>query len=223
MFTYFCCNPCFLLILKLICNILLNINIKESNLRNKTNFKVQTNYFVHSIFYFVAPFEINITARGVQEVGESLTLDCTITDTGRVGNPLDIRWIYDTTVLRRNTVMPTTANDSFPFYMDSYTIDQLSTSYEGRMIQCIANRTDPSTIDSYAITLDVTGKLKDKAVCALCFIHMYLSACNCIVKNIYLLTYPLIARLVHSYITKQLSDVLICLRIENTLSSNKKN
>ena len=94
-------------------------------------------------------------------MGESLTLNCTITDTGHGGNSLEIEWIYNTTTLQRNTVAPVTIN-SFPVYMDSYTIDQLTTSHEGRMIQCMVNRTDPPVIDSYGITLDVTGKFKEK-------------------------------------------------------------
>ena len=94
-------------------------------------------------------------------MGESLILNCTITDTGGSGNLLEIKWIYGTTTLQRNNVTPVTI-DSLPVYMNSYIIDELSTSHEGRMIQCMANRTNPPAIDSYSITLDVTGKFKEK-------------------------------------------------------------
>ena len=110
---------------------------------------------------FVAPLQIHITACGAQEVGESLTLDCTITDTSGSGNSLEIEWIYGTTTLQRSTVTPVII-DSFPVYTNSYIINQLNTSDEGRTIYCMANRTNPPAIDSYSITLDVTGKFKEK-------------------------------------------------------------
>ena len=45
-------------------------------------------------------------------------------------------------------------------YTDTYTITQLTTSDHGRVIQCIANRTDPPVMDNSIIILNVVGKLK---------------------------------------------------------------
>ena len=53
--------------------------------------------------------------------------------------------------------METVMNGS-SVYTDSYTITQLTTSDQGRVIQCIANRTNPPAMDSSNITLSVNGK-----------------------------------------------------------------
>ena len=110
------------------------------------------------VFSCLAPFEINITVRNVQQVGNPLTLDCGIKEINVTNSPLEIVWTTDTTILQRTNVTPNGSS----VYTNSYTITQLTTSDHGRVIQCIANRTTPPVIDSSNIILNVIGKLKGR-------------------------------------------------------------
>ena len=108
-------------------------------------------------FYCLAPFEINITARNIQQVGSPLTLDCIIYESSVTTSSLEIVWITNATILQITDAMSTLSNGS-SVYTDSYTITQLMTSDQGRVIQCIANRTNPPVMDSSIIILNVNGK-----------------------------------------------------------------
>ena len=68
-------------------------------------------------------------------------------------------WSSDGTELERtNDVSPTAMNNSL-VYTDSYTISQLSTTDDGRVIQCeVVINASPSVMASDSITLDVTGE-----------------------------------------------------------------
>ena len=104
-------------------------------------------------------FIISITAQSAQQVGNSLTLDCTVTDIISGSNMVEIVWTDNSNIiLRRINVTLTATMGSLPVYTDSYTITQLTTSDQGREIQCIASRTDPPVTDSGSIILSVTGK-----------------------------------------------------------------
>ena len=72
---------------------------------------------------------------------------------------VDIVWSSDGIVLRRiNDTTATTMNNSL-LYNDSYTISQLSTTDDGRVIQCeVVINTSPSVMANNNITLDVTGE-----------------------------------------------------------------
>ena len=110
---------------------------------------------------FVAPFEINVIAPDVQEVGDPLILNCTVKDMGddiNINNPLVIVWISNGMILQTVNAMPT-GSDHPPVYRDSYTITQLTTNDYRRMFQCLANRTNPPLIDSGSIILTVSGKI----------------------------------------------------------------
>ena len=109
-------------------------------------------------YIFADRFRIIVTASGVQQVGNSLTLNCNIIDlVSSSNNLLEILWTDNNNiVLRRNNV----TSDSLPVYTDSYTIIQLTTSDEGRMIRCTANSIDSPVMDSGNIILDEFGKLK---------------------------------------------------------------
>ena len=108
-------------------------------------------------FYCLAPFEINITARNIQQVGSPLTLDCVINDNSVTTSSLEVVWITNATTLQITDVMATVMDGSL-VYTDSYTITQLTTSDHGRVIQCIANRTNPPVMDSSNVVLSVNGK-----------------------------------------------------------------
>ena len=107
----------------------------------------------------LAPFIISVTARDIQQAGSPLTLDCSITVIdGNAGSPAEIVWITNTTILQRTDV-----TSSGSVYTDSYTITQLTTADDDRVIQCLVNRTNPPVVDSGTITLNVTGKWKENA------------------------------------------------------------
>ena len=100
-----------------------------------------------------------VTALDTQTVGQSLTLQCEVTTVRGITSRVDIVWSSSGTVLRRmNDTTATTINNSL-VYTDSYTISQLSTTDEGRVIQCevVINASTP-VMASDSITLDVTGE-----------------------------------------------------------------
>ena len=105
---------------------------------------------------------INVIAHDVQQVGNSLTLDCIITELVSNNNTLEIVWTDNSGTLKRTNVTSTGIEGLLPVYTDSYTIILLTSADQGREIQCIANRRDPPVTDSGVIVLNITGKLKKK-------------------------------------------------------------
>ena len=90
-------------------------------------------------------------------MGQSLTLQCNVTTVrGTITSRVDIVWSNDGTELKRVDGVSSTTVDNSSVYTDSYTISQLSTSDDDRVIQCevVINA---STLASDSITLDVTG------------------------------------------------------------------
>ena len=100
-----------------------------------------------------------MTAPNTQTVGQSLTLQCEVTTVSGITGRVDIVWSSDGTVLRRMSNTTATTMDNSLVYTDSYTISQLSTNDDGRVIQCeVVINTTPSVMASSTITLDVTGE-----------------------------------------------------------------
>ena len=99
-----------------------------------------------------------MTIPHTQTVGQSLTLQCEVTTVRGITSRVDIVWSSDGTELERmNNVSSTTVDNSL-VYTDSYTISQLSTTDDGRVIQCeVVINTSPSVLASNSVTLDVTG------------------------------------------------------------------
>ena len=99
-----------------------------------------------------------MTILHTQTVGQSLTLQCEVTTVRGITSRVDIVWSSDGTELERmNNVSSTTVDNSL-VYTDSYTISQLSTTDDGRVIQCeVVISTSPSVLASNSVTLDVTG------------------------------------------------------------------
>ena len=111
------------------------------------------------IIYITVPTPtVSVTAPNTQTVGQSLTLQCNVT-TVRGITRVDIVWSSGGTELQRmNDVSPTMMSDSL-VYTDSYTISQLSTTDEGRVIQCeVVINASPSVMASGTTTLNVTGE-----------------------------------------------------------------
>ena len=100
-----------------------------------------------------------MTAPNTQTVGQSLTLQCEVTTMRGITSRVDIVWSSGGTVLRRmDNVSSTTMGNSL-VYTDSYSISQLNTTDEGRVIQCeVVINASLSVMASNSITLDVTGE-----------------------------------------------------------------
>ena len=111
-----------------------------------------------------------MTALNTQTVGQSLTLQCEVTTVRGITSTVDIVWSSGGTELERtNGVSSTTMNNSL-MYRDSYTISQLSTTDEDRVIQCeVVINASPSIMANDSIALDVIGEYYDTiAACYYC-------------------------------------------------------
>ena len=92
-------------------------------------------------------------------MGQSLTLQCEVTTVRGITSRVDIVWSSGGTELERMNGMSSTTMDNSLVYTDPYTISQLSTTDEGRVIQCeVVINASPSVMASNGTTLDVTGK-----------------------------------------------------------------
>ena len=99
-----------------------------------------------------------VSALNTQTVGQSLTLQCEVTTVRGITSGVDIVWSSNDIVLRRiNDTIATTMDNSL-VYTDSYNISQLSTTDDGRVIQCeVVINASPSILATDNITLDVMG------------------------------------------------------------------
>ena len=100
-----------------------------------------------------------MTALNTQTVGQSLTLQCEVTTVRGITSRVDIVWSSDGKDLKRmNNVSSTTVSSSL-VYRDSYTISQLNTTDDGRVIQCeVMINANPSVMVNDNIILNVTGE-----------------------------------------------------------------
>ena len=116
--------------------------------------------FIVDLLYIVPIPTVSVTALNIQTVGLSLILQCEVTTVRGITSTVDIAWSSGGTELQRmNGVTSTTMGNSL-VYTDSYTISQLSTTDEGRMIQCdVVINASPPVMASGSITLDVTGEI----------------------------------------------------------------
>ena len=112
-------------------------------------------------FIIVPDPTVSITALDIHTVGQSLTLQCeVITVRGITSREIVYMWSSNGTVLRRiNNTIDTTTIDSSLTYTDNYTISQLNTTDDGRVIQWeVVINASPLVVDGDSITLDVTGE-----------------------------------------------------------------
>ena len=100
-----------------------------------------------------------MTAPNTQTVGQSLTLQCEVTTVRGITSRVDIVWSSDGMELERMNDVSSTMMGNSLVYTDSYTISQLSTTDDGRVIQCevVINASTPATAND-STTLDVTGE-----------------------------------------------------------------
>ena len=102
---------------------------------------------------------ISITASNTQTVGQSITLQCNMTIVRGITSRVDIVWSSGGVELERmNNVSSTTMGNSI-VYIDYYTILQLNTIDDDRVIQCegVING-NPPVMANDSIILNVTGK-----------------------------------------------------------------
>ena len=102
---------------------------------------------------------VAITAPNTQTVGQSLTLQCEVTTVRGITSRVDIVWSSGGQPLQRmNNLSATTMGNSL-VYTNNYTISQLTTTDDDRMIRCeVVINTTPPVMDSEIITLSVTGE-----------------------------------------------------------------
>ena len=119
-----------------------------------------------NLFNLVPTPSINVTALDTQIVGQSVTLLCEVTTVRGITSRVDIVWSSDGIKLEgMNNVSSTTMSNSL-VYTDYYTISQLNTTDDDRVIQCA----NIPVMANDSITLDVTGE------CVLIVLHMQFSA-----------------------------------------------
>ena len=112
------------------------------------------------LFYITVPTPtVSVTAPNTQTVGQPLTLQCEVTTVRGIASRVDIVWSSGGTVLRRMNDTTATTMDNSLVYTNSYSISQLSTTDEDRMIQCeVVINASPLVMASNSVILDVTGK-----------------------------------------------------------------
>lgn len=110
-------------------------------------------------YYYLDPssVSVNIVTLSDQTVGQPLTLECRVSSEDEIPTRIDFTWSADGLVLK--SVEGVTATDNFQIYTDTYSISQLSTEDNGRIITCeVVISSIPLVVVSNNITLDVVGK-----------------------------------------------------------------
>ena len=102
---------------------------------------------------------VTVTAPNTQTVGQSLTLECSVTAVRGITSRVDIIWSRDGMVLNRTNNTSPTMMDSALIYTDTYTISQLSTDDEGREYECaVVINASPVVTATGSVMLDVIGE-----------------------------------------------------------------
>ena len=99
---------------------------------------------------------MSVTDPGTLILGELLTLQCNVTTVRGITSRVDIVWSSGDVELQRMNDTTATTMDNSLVYTNSYTISPLSTTDEGRVIQCEVVISASMASDS--ITLDVNCK-----------------------------------------------------------------
>ena len=102
---------------------------------------------------------VTVTAPNTQIVGQSLTLECSVTTVRGIISRVDIIWSSDGTQLERmEGVNVSSTTDNSVVYTDTYNISQLNTTDDGREYRCeVVINTSPPVMANDSVTLDVMG------------------------------------------------------------------
>ena len=114
------------------------------------------------IYFTVAsPYNVNLTAPNTQIVGQSLTLECSVTTVRGITSRVDIVWRSNGSEVNRiEGVNVTSTRPYLALYKLYHTIQLLSTADDGRVYQCeVVINTSPPVMATGSVTLDVTGVL----------------------------------------------------------------
>ena len=94
-----------------------------------------------------------------QTVGQSAILVCEVLAVRGITSRVDIVWSSCGMDLNRTNNVSLSPVDNLPLYSDSYTISQLNTTDDGRVILCeVVINASPLVMANNSTTLDVTGK-----------------------------------------------------------------
>ena len=124
---------------------------------------------------------VTVTAPNTQTVGQSLTLQCEVTTVRGITSKVDIVWSSGGTELQRMDNVSSTMMSNSLVYTNSYTISQLSTTDDGRVIQCeVVINVNPEIVANDSITLDVTGKYVTIDLVVNVKFNIIIYTCNCV-------------------------------------------
>jgi len=122
---------------------------------------------------------VTVTAPNTQTVGQSLTLECSVTTVRGITSRVDIIWSSDDTELERmEGVNVSSTTDNSVVYTDTYNILQLSTNDDGREYHCeVVINTSPPVMANDSVALKLTGQCVLFNVPLLCihFLHSFSS------------------------------------------------
>ena len=106
-----------------------------------------------------ATYGLSLIVHHVQIVGQSLTLECSVTTVRGITSGVTFIWSRNRTVLKEEEIdIQIVAMQNLKLYSNSYTISQLSTDDDGKIYQCeVVISASPSIVDFGNVTLDVRG------------------------------------------------------------------
>ena len=115
---------------------------------------------VNIIIFAVPSPSLILKAIDTQKVGQSLSLECTLTTVRGINSRIDVVWRSSGIEIKRTIgISSIYSTNSSMVYRDFYNISLLTTTEEGRIYQCegVINTISSLTAES-KITLDVLGK-----------------------------------------------------------------
>ena len=104
------------------------------------------------------PDNATVASSDTQIIGQSLSLECSVTTVRGITSRVDIVWSSDgVEISRTEGVNASLAQRESMMYSAYYTIPQLSTSDDGRVYQCeVVINTSPPVLATGSVILDVT-------------------------------------------------------------------
>ena len=117
------------------------------------------------LFAYIVPIpnvNMSVTEAQIPVVGQSLTLECSVTTVRGITSRVDIVWSRDGLQVQMIVgANITLLSEKFAVYEALYTIPLLSTTEDGRVYQCeVVINTSPPVMANDNMMLDVIGNLK---------------------------------------------------------------
>ena len=103
---------------------------------------------------------MTITVPNTQIVGQSLTLECSVTAVRGITSRVDIIWSRNGTEAERmNGVSVSSTTGNMVMYTDTFTISQLNITDNRTVYQCeVVINSSPPVMATGSVTLDVMGE-----------------------------------------------------------------